>query len=50
MAKKKETTASGPISSDIINIFKDREEPEIFESREHYPEWLFDYVGTSFRT
>ena len=45
-ARKKKGGKGGaaPVSDDIVNIFKDREDPIILPS-EYYPKWLFENVG-----
>ena len=35
--------AAGPVSDDIVNIFKEKEDPIILPS-EYYPDWIFEHV------
>eukprot|EP00344_Euplotes_crassus_P006061 CAMPEP_0197005586 /NCGR_PEP_ID=MMETSP1380-20130617/30103_1 /TAXON_ID=5936 /ORGANISM="Euplotes crassus, Strain CT5" /LENGTH=158 /DNA_ID=CAMNT_0042424775 /DNA_START=19 /DNA_END=495 /DNA_ORIENTATION=+ len=34
---------AGPVSDDIVNIFKEREDPIILPS-EYYPQWIFQHL------
>ena len=50
--KKKDKKGGGggkggaaPVSDDIVNIFKDRQDPVILPS-EYYPNWLFENLGS----
>ena len=40
--------ADAPLSNDIVNIFKDREDPKIYAT-DKYPSYLMQYIGPQYR-
>lgn len=45
--KKGAVAAAAPESSDIVNIWKDRQDPQIFAS-DRYPPWLMRLLDESY--
>ena len=39
--------SAAPVSDDVVNIFKDRDDPIILPS-EYYPPWIFEHLGKKY--
>ena len=45
--KKKGAAVEAPLTSDIVNIFKDRADPKI-QASDEYPPWLMEMLQTKY--